>query len=377
MKKVLLLTCMIAIFNSSSAQEKLLDSLVSKNFLAFQPSKDNSFTGDGWNLLTKEINLANSVLLGESHFTNEIPYFTNALVNNFKFGSYFLEVDPYSTNFIHSKIKNLSASQLDEFVSQYSTNFSFLELKPEFELFKNVVNKDMKTFGIEQIYLDADQLILSDLLEKSKNPKTKRIFEEMLRNSKSLALENKEMKYLFSDDCLQKINQLLALKLTSAERKEIEDLKLSRDIYLNQNHPLRIQLMKHIILENFSTFRDQKKLFKFGAVHLPKGETLLASYDIYDIGSLMCNLEEADFKKSLHIMVVGKSEGEGDEDDLPKSFLKVMNNKDWFCFDLRPLRKAITKNKLKIEDTGLLRIIKGYDLLVYIPKLTESKKLSN
>ncbi|WP_157262369.1 hypothetical protein [Pedobacter sp. PACM 27299] len=106
-------------------------------------------------------------------------------------------------------------------------------------------------------------------------------------------------------------------------------------------------------------------------------KTLLASYDIYDISSLLYNLEEADFKKSLHIMVVGKSEGEGDEDDLPKSFLKELNNKDWFCFDLRPLRKAIIKNKLKIEDTGLLRIIKGYDLLVYIPKLTDSKKLSD
>lgn len=370
-----LIILMLNIFKLSNAQEKALDSLISKNYVSFQPNNNKSFQGKGWDFLANEIRQSNSVLLGETHFTNEIPYFTNAIVNNFKFDNYFLEIDPYSTKIIESKIKNLSVNELNKFVNRYSSNFSFLELKPEFELFKNIVDKNIKTFGIEQISLDADKLILSDLLQKSKNLKVKRILEEMLLNSKTLALEDKEKKYLFSDDCLQKINQLLELKLTNLERKEVEDLKLSREIYLKRNHPLRIQLMKHIILENPLTFRNQKNLFKFGAVHLPKGETLLTKYDIYDIGNLIYNIEEASFKKSLHIMLIGKEENQPVEDDLPESFLKVMKDKDWYCFDLRPIRKSITENKLKVEDTSLLRVIKGYDLLIYIPKLTESKNI--
>lgn len=42
-------------------------------------------------------------------------------------------------------------------------------------------------------------------------------------------------------------------------------------------------------------------------------------------------------------------------------------------FDLRPLKQAISKKRLKVEDLTLERIIKGYDYLVYIPTLTKAQ----
>jgi len=375
MKKILFLLVTLFIANFNHAQNTVLDSLAEKNGFAFQPDKNISFQGKGWDVLMNEIKQSNSVLLGETHFTNEIPYFTNALINEVKFDNFFLEVDPYSVDIIETKIKSLSDEQLNSFVKEYSTNFSFLEYEPEFDLFKNLVKRNTKIFGVEQISVFADQMIISRLKATSKNKKAIEIYEQMLQNSKLIASkEGLEKYYLLSEDCLQKIDLLLQLKLSDKERKEIEDLKLSREIYVKRSHPLRIQLLKNILLTQMPEWKSKKNLFKFGAVHVPKGETILTKTDIYDIGNLISNIEEANYRKSLHIMLIGK--GDEDDDTSFKSFLNVAKDDQWYCFDLRPLKKSILQNKLKVDDVYLSRVIKGYDYLIYIPKVTKSKEIS-
>jgi len=376
MKKTIFFLLAVFIANSNYAQNIILDSLVQKNGFPFQNDKNISFQGKGWDLLLNEIKQSNSVLLGESHFTNEIPYFTNAVVNAVPFDNYFLEVDPYSVAIIESKIKSLSAEQLNLFVKEYSTNFSFLEYEAEFALFKNLVKRNIKIYGAEQISVFADQMIISNLKETSKNKKAIEIYGQMLHNSKLVASkEGLEKYYILSEDCLQKIDLLLQLKLSDKERKQIEDLKLSRTIYTNRNHPLRIQLLKNILLTQLPDWKNKKNLFKFGANHLPKGETILTKTDIYDIGNLISNIEDANFRKSLHVMIVGRGEDEDDNSSF-KSFLNVAKEEQWYCFDLRPLKKSILQNKLKVDDVYLSRVIKGYDYLIYIPKVTKSKEIS-
>ena len=375
MKKIIVLLLTLFITNFNYAQNILLDSLVQKNGFPFQTDKNISFQGKGWDVLLNEIKQSNSILLGETHFTNEIPYFTNAVINDVKFDNYFLEVDPYSVDIIETKIKSLSDEQLNSFVKEYSTNFSFLEYEPEFALFKDLVKRNTKIYGAEQISIFADQMIISRLKETSKNKKAVEIYDQMLQNSKLAASkEGMEKYYLLSEDCLQKIDSLLHLKLSDKERKQIEDLKLSREIYVKRNHPLRIQLLKNILLTQLPDWKNKKNLFKFGAVHVPKGETILTKTDIYDIGNLVSNIEEANYRKSLHIMLVGK--GDEDDDTSFKSFLNVAKDNQWYCFDLRPLKKSILQNKLKVDDVYLSRVIKGYDYLIYIPKVTKSKEIS-
>ncbi len=376
MKKITFLLLTLFITNYNYAQNRVLDSLVQKNGFSFQPDKKSSFQGKGWDVLLNEMKQSNSVLLGETHFTNEIPYFTNAVINKVQFDNYFLEVDPYSVDIIETKIKSLSDQQLDSFVKEYSTNFSFLEYEPEFALFKDLVKRNTKIYGVEQISIFADQMIISRLKETSKNKKAVAIYEQMLHNSKLAASKDgMEKYYLLSEDCLQKIDSLLKLKLSDKERKQIIDLKLSREIYSKRNHPLRIQLMKSILLNQMPDWKNKKNLFKFGAVHVPKGETILTKTDIYDIGNLISNIEEANYRKSLHIMLVGQGEDEDDNTSF-KSFLNVAKDDQWYCFDLRPLKKSILQNKQKIDDVYLSRVIKGYDYLIYIPKVTKSKEIS-
>lgn len=98
--------------------------------------------------------------------------------------------------------------------------------------------------------------------------------------------------------------------------------------------------------------------------------------EIFDIGNLIFNIEDGNFRNSLHVMITGKSLNESLENlKLYESFLKVVKNDEWYYFDLQPLKKAISNNKLKIENPTLLRIIKGYDILIYVPKFTESKNI--
>lgn len=375
MKKIVFLVFTLFITNFNYAQNVVLDSLVQKNGFPFQNDKNSSFQGKGWDILLDEIKQSNSVLLGEIHFTNEIPYFTNAIINEVNFDNYFLEVDPYSVDLIETKIKSLSTEQLNSFVKEYYTSFSFLQYEPEFTLFNNLVKRNTKIYGVEQMSISADQMITLSLKETSKNKKAIEIYDQMLHNSKLVASkEGLEKYYMLSEDCLQKLDLLLKLKLSVKERKQIEAFRLSREIYTKRSHPLRIQLMKNILLTQMPDWNNKKNLFKFGANHLPKGETILTKTDLYDIGSLISNIEDANFRKSLHIMVVGKGEDKNDNDSF-KSFLNVANNEQWYCFDLKPLKKSILQNKLKVDDVYLSRVIKGYDYLIYIPKVTKSRDI--
>ncbi len=191
----------------------------------------------------------------------------------------------------------------------------------------------------------------------------------MIANSAAFDTKDNTTFYLFSDDCLAKMNALSALNLSAKEKEQLEALKLSKELYVSRIHRLRVQYMKHLVFDKLPEWKDKKNLFKFGANHMPKGESLM---EVFDIGNLVSNIEEANYRKSLHIMLIGKQQGKTLADlDQYKSFLTVVNDDNWYAYDLRPLKQAISKNKLKVADVKLERIIKGYDYLVFIPEVTK------
>ena len=56
-----------------------------------------------------------------------------------------------------------------------------------------------------------------------------------------------------------------------------------------------------------------------------------------------------------------------------KPFFKITEGKEWHLFDLKPLRKAVHKKELSVDNLNLLRVIKGYDALIIIPEVTAAK----
>lgn len=310
--RLLVLTTSISFLTQNSyGQDSLVSALAKKDLTTFSRVNE-SFTGDGWELLVNLARDSKEVLIGEDHFFNEIPFFVAALSKEVPFDNFFCEIDPYSATIIETNIKERSESDLQLYINEWGETFSFYALEPEFQLLKQLVASNTSLNGLDQILLVSDRLIAHDLKGKTTNAKAKRIYESIEENSKAFfdafLNEKGETFYMLTETFEDQLDQLLALNLSPSEIEAVEALKMSLKIYKEQNHPLRIQLMKHNLMASYEAWKDQKNLFKFGAVHAAKGESLLK---IHDIGNLVHNLADSQFEKSLHLMIVGKSGTQG------------------------------------------------------------------
>lgn len=386
----LLLSAILCIGTSATtlAQDSLLTTLAKSNVTTFV-KHESTFKGPGWDKIIKTAIASGDVLIGEDHFTNEIPYFTSAIASKIKFQNFFCEIDPFTAKILQGKIRTLANTQLQDYINTYGNTFSFYAYVPEFKLLQQLNESKTTIYGTEQILLIGDRVICSELQNSTKSKAAKTIYKTIADSSKiyfdRFLKDQSKPFYLLTNDFEKNITKLSTLKLSSQETKVIDALRLSAKIYKSQNNELRIQLMKHQLMDVYQTWSGKKNLFKYGANHLAKGDGLL---EIYDIGNLVNNINDAHYKKSLHIMILGSSgtqaspfEGFAAENIDPnnsilkilKPITKIVDSQQWYCFDLQPIREQFKEKRLIITDTKLQRIIKGYDMLVIIPKVTASQ----
>lgn len=370
------------------AQEALITETVQENHTLITV-ENNEFKGVGWETICKEVQKSDFVLIGEDHFISEIPLFCDALTSKIKFDNFFCEIDPYSAKIIESKIQTLSEDQFKAYQNDFENTFSFYALAPEFDLMKKIVKSGTSVFGTDQIIMNADRLICSELKFTTHNKAAKAIYQRIEDKSKEhfehfLKNQNNPM-YMLTADYEKDLTELAQLKLSNYEAEIVKKMKLTAKIYKEQNHHLRIQLMKNQLMENYADWKDKKNFFKFGAGHLPKGESFLK---IYDIGNLINNIADSKFSSSLHILIIGKSGFQGspfkgfpqqaiDPNSHNLSALKpffdvVVNQNDWYCLPMSPLRKKVESGEIKTT-TQLARIINGFDYVIIIPKATAAK----
>lgn len=165
-------------------------------------------------------------------------------------------------------------------------------------------------------------------------------------------------------------------------REIVQAMLTSVDIYKTQSHNRRVQLLLDQVLQDRDQWDAGKCLFKYGANHMARLESFLYTPDI---GNLVYLLAKSQGQKSFHMMVVGEKGFTGSPfKGFPNSeintekgfylsflqpFFKVNNERDWYCFDLRALRKELIYGDLKVDDVKLKRAIKGFDVLVVIPEV--------
>lgn len=388
--KKILLASLIVIFNISFAlaQDSLITELAKLSQTSFT-KQANSFKGLGWDKIIAQAKKSNNVLIGEDHFINEIPPFVSKIASEIKFDNFFCEIDPFTAKILQQKIKNLSADALKNYIAAYGNTFSFYAFDSEFELLKQLTKSNTTIHGTDQILLVGDRLICNELMQLTKNKKAKELYEHIRNESKrhfeAFLKDQKNPFYLYTEDFKRTIDELSLLEVSTGEKKIIAALKLTAKIYKSDNNHLRVQLMKNQLMEVYKEWENKKNLFKFGANHIAKGESLLG---IYDTGNLVNNIADSQFTKSLHIMIVGKAGEQAspfngfpaekiDENNstlkLLKPFFKLVNGTEWKCFDLYPIREAIDNGTIKVTDIKLVRIIKGFDLLVIIPEVTAAQ----
>ena len=390
MKKLSLLFLILLIFYTTFcyAQDSLTTSLAKSSLSKFV-KKQGSFAGSGWEEIINKAKVSTDVLIGEDHFTNEIPYFTSALAIQIKFDNFFCEIDPFTASILQEKIKALSAPDLKKYVNEFGNTFSFYAFGPEFDLLKQFTKSNTKIQGTDQILLIGDRVICNELQKNTKNVTAKKIYQLIASNSKiyfdNFLKDQSKPFYLLTDDFEKNVNKLASLPLSKQETKIIAALRLSAKIYKSQSHQLRVQLMKNQLMNKYTEWSGKRNLFKYGANHLAKGEGFL---DVYDIGNLVSNIDDSNYQRSLHIMILGISgtqaspfEGYPEEKIDQNSDLlntlrpitKLVDGDDWHCFDLLQLKNELMSGKLEVKDLRLERIIKGYDFLVIIPRVTASK----
>lgn len=375
-------------FGQLMAQDSLITAIAKKNRSTFEP-KQSGFNGQGWTKILDAAQKSADVLIGEDHFTNEIPFFTAALAEQVKFDNFFCEIDPYSAKILQNKIKTLPIQTFKSYVADYGNTFSFYAFDPELALLQKLVKQGVQLNGTDQILLVGDRLICNELEQQTKNKRAKEIYNIIKTNSKNhfdaFLKDQSKPFYLYTPEFEKNLNELASLPLSKKEKEIVEMLRLTAKIYKSGSHHLRVQLMKNQLMAAYTNWYNKKNLFKYGANHVAKGESLL---EIFDTGNLVNNIADSQYKKSLHLMVVGESgtqaspfkgfpaekiDANSGTLGLLQPFFKAMEGEQWHCFDLEPLQKALVAGKLVVKDVKLARIIKGYDLLVVIPKVTASQ----
>ncbi|MFD1316733.1 hypothetical protein [Namhaeicola litoreus] len=375
------------------AQDSLLLDVIYKNHKIFK-LENKQFSGEGWDFIKEKVITRRNILIGEDHFSNEIPLFVKSLSDVTSFDNFYIEVDPYSTRIIEKSLTEYTEEQRQAFNNKYGELFSFYSFQPEYDLLHHLSNLGTKILGSDQVVMFADQLIFQDMITTTTNAKAKIIYTKIMEQSK-LYLEkfhkvtkNPMTMYFMTPNFGEDLAQLEQLDLSETENQIIADMKKSITIYKEQNHSLRIKLILNQLMKDYPIWKDSKNLFKYGANHMTRGESFLT---VYDVGNMVANITKSNYQESFHMMIVGESGMTGSifksfppnpvdtESGFYLSYLKpffnITEGEEWYMFDLEPIRKMIERDKLKIDNINLIRAIKGYDILVIIPELTPAKLL--
>jgi DNA-binding MarR family transcriptional regulator len=341
-------------------------------------------------LISERVARAQQVLIGEDHFTSEIPRFSGAIAGIGTFDHFYIEVDPFSTRIIERSIREMDAAQRLEFRRTYGDLYSFYALEPEYTLLEQLVEGGAGLLGSDQVVMFDDRLIFQDWIARTGNEQARQIYRHITQQSRERferLLENPEEPdfsslYFMTPEFTGDLERLSALELSDEERAMVEAMQRSVDIYQTRSHRTRVQLLKHQLMVDYPIWIGSRTLFKYGANHMARGESFLT---VQDIGALVAELSEATYQESLHVMIIGESGAQGSPFrgfppsliDVNSFYLKhlqpffpLTTGEDWAVFDLLPLRRAQQRGELAIEDTNLLRSIKGFDLLVLIPEVT-------
>lgn len=355
--------------------------------------RDGAFAGPGWELLSERIAAAQQVLVGEDHFTSEIPRLVAAIAEIGDYGHFYIEVDPFSTRIIERSIRELDPARRLQFRRSYGDLYSFYALAPEYALLEQLVAGGAGLLGSDQVVMYADGLVAQDWAVRSANEQARAIYRRMEQQSRERLerfLQNPEQPdftslYFMTPEFAADLEQLASLELSAEEQDLVAAMRRSVDIYQTQSHRTRVQLIKHQLMADYPRWIGSRNLFKYGANHLARGESFLT---VQDIGALVAELAEAAYQQSVHVMVIGESGAQGapfrgfpatpiDPEGFYlkhlQPFFALTAGADWAVFDLVPLRRAQERGELAIDNVNLLRSIKGYDLLVLIPQVTPAE----
>ncbi|GAB2543428.1 hypothetical protein [Spirosoma aerophilum] len=387
-----LIFCLLIVSDTFAQQPDTLWNRLIKENTHILKADNTGFTGKGWDLIQAGVKQNQYVLIGEDHFMAEIPFFTEQILATKAFHTFALEVDPFVAERLKQTLSSADTASILQWARKAGPALSFYSLAEEFHMLQKARRSQTTFVGLDQVALMSDYLLFDELARSATRSNVRQQYEGMAKRARlaaeKLTEDLSQPMYMQSAAFEQDLAALAKMPMSADEKEILDAIKLSARIYKTGSHSLRVQLMKHQLMSVYaSAIKDKKVLVKMGAMHCARGESYLT---VYDCGSLLANLAESEFKTSLHIAIFGKNGIQGSpfkglpaheldpyKGDLAfiKPFFEATPTDSWVVFDLLPIRKALQRQTLTINDVNLRRTILGYDALVIFPTAHPSRPL--
>lgn len=368
------------------------------------------FSGGGADVLTQAVAQSRFVLLGEDHFTREIPQFAAALCGVMHPDAYAVEAGPEAALFVNGllgrpdRIALLSAR-----MQAHPNNMAFLDMREENDLAAHCAaasrNVHFQLWGLDQELMGAAGTLLEAMAATQPGPITLAAIasaqskEQSAERAARLSGDPGKLFLLASTDAdVQALAKAVATDGNSKTKSLLAEFTASRTIYqLNaegspDSNRIRAELFKQHFLADYAPLKQQISdphvLFKFGDFHMGKGFSALHQRDL---GNFVSELADGERARSLHILVLGArgthAAFAGYAKPLGHEPFVMTDDSDykWLApavADLLPQQVASTGVTFTLYDLRTLRfrgidfppdwerIVYSYDLFVFIPELT-------
>ncbi|MEO6923419.1 MAG: hypothetical protein ABI142_06300 [Bryocella sp.] len=401
------LLCGTAFAFGQSAPEQTLEQSLKSVRYDLQVSQQNELSGSGLPVLSKAVDSAQFVLIGEDHLTMEIPQFVAAVCDLMAPGglnAMAVEAGPQAAKFVDDSFgKPDRVARIAKLIKQYPDSVAFLNARQENDLAAHCAHashqSDFQLWGLDQEFLGATGWLLDGILATHPGREAAKAVQHLqikADQDRVAAAKTGDPSKLFllqpvDESDLSKTEELLRKQGTPEANSLFRELLVSHKIYRanvegrHESNSMRAQLLKENLRNNldkeYAKRMHPRVLLKFGDWHLYKGFNPLHQLDL---GDYVAEIADGQGASTLHICILGARgvhalyAGYGrppalqpfvmDEDRDYRWIKPAMDSQvssGWTMYDLRKMRFQ----KIAGLDPDFSRLIYGYDLLIIVPEL--------
>ncbi len=365
--------------------------------------------GPGATTLAAAVNQARYVLIGEAHFSREIPLFTVVLCRLMVpqgLHAMAVETGPEAARIVNAILRRPNRiARLTAFMRAHPDAMAFQNGKDESDMAAACAREAGPAFqvwGLDQEFFGASGFLLDDMAAAVRGPVAKAAIDKLRSLDRAATADaiaarspGKFLVYTVTDRQMDEARLAIASDGGTRARQLFDALAETRAIYLasasGQGDPngRRARLIKRTLASYLTKApAGSRVLMKFGDVHTAKGVNALGQRDL---GNFVAERAEGEGASSLHILVMGADGSLGgyngvgqqvtiqhytpvSDADYPwlKDALKVrpkeISESDWLLLDLRRLRGRPSQDM----PNDWQQLVQTYDLVVVAPKLTPS-----
>lgn len=363
--------------------------------------------GPGAAILGAAMDGAQYVLVGEAHFSQEIPRFTVALCHQMApkgLRAMAVETGPEAVRILNSDLRRADrTARLSAFMRRHPDAMAFQNNIAESTMSADCAREAGSAFqlwGLDQEFFGASGFMLEEMASAAQGPTAKEAIARLIELDQRATAEaissgspGKLLIYTVGDAQMGAARTAIAKDGGSRALQLFDGLAETRAIFLASSSGIgdpngrRARLIKRTISSYLESVPESSRvLIKFGDVHVAKGINSLRQRDL---GNFVAEHAEGRGALSLHILVVGKEGSLGAYNGLGRQVKvepympigdvdypwlaealaarpKQGAPADWILLDLRQLRDIPAQEMPATWRQLVLR----YDLVAIAPKLT-------